>query len=136
VAPGSSISIANLPENLLRLSVHPKPPARKITRRKTTRNGGSVSEILSSWKEIAEFLGKGVRTAQRWERELGLPVRRPPGKDSRVVFALREELTAWVKAQPYAGMDTAASATVHEMPVIAGDKLSHPVEMKPLARRA
>ena len=78
-----------------------------------------MSEILSSWKEIAEFLGKGVRTAQRWERELGLPVRRPPCKDSRVVFALREELTAWVKAQPYAGLNGAATespVTIVPMP--------------------
>lgn len=96
-----------------------------------------MSEILSSWKEIAEFLGKGVRTAQRWERELGLPVRRPPGKDSRVVFALREELTAWVKAQPYAGMATVAAVTeLQPMPVIAGEKLQRTVELKPLSRRA
>jgi hypothetical protein len=96
-----------------------------------------VSEILSSWKEIAEFLGKGVRTAQRWERELGLPVRRPPGKDSRVVFALREELTAWVKAQPYAGMAAAsAAASVHEMPMLAGDKFARATDLKPFVRRA
>lgn len=95
-----------------------------------------MSEILSSWKEIAEFLGKGVRTAQRWERELGLPVRRPPGKDSRVVFALREELTAWVKAQPYAGMTAAAAAAnVQPLPVIAGEKLQR-ADLKPFSRRA
>jgi len=34
-------------------------------------------EILSSWKEISSYLGIGVRTAQRWESELGLPVHRP-----------------------------------------------------------
>jgi hypothetical protein len=37
--------------------------------------------VLSSWKEIARHFGKGVRTVQRWERELGLPIHRPvPGK--------------------------------------------------------
>lgn len=87
-----------------------------------------MNEILSSWKEIAEFLGKGVRTAQRWERELGLPIRRPPGKDSRVVFALREELTAWVKAQPFTGGAThsavAAAASADGKPqlqMVAGE---------------
>ena len=30
-------------------------------------------EIFSGWKDIANYLGKGVRTIQRYERELGLP---------------------------------------------------------------
>ena len=30
---------------------------------------------LTGWKEIAGYFDKGVRTAQRWEAELGLPVR-------------------------------------------------------------
>ena len=37
------------------------------------------SAVLSSWKDIAKYMGKGVRTVQRWERHLGLPVRRPNG---------------------------------------------------------
>jgi hypothetical protein len=32
--------------------------------------------ILKGWKDIAKYLGCGVRTVQRWEK-LGLPVRRP-----------------------------------------------------------
>jgi predicted DNA-binding transcriptional regulator AlpA len=52
---------------------------------------------LTSWKEIAEYLGKGVRTVQRWERELELPVRRPIGRDSRVVAALPAELDEWMR---------------------------------------
>ena len=31
---------------------------------------------LDSWKEIAAYLGRGLRTVQRWEREEGLPVHR------------------------------------------------------------
>ena len=30
---------------------------------------------LNGWKEIANHLGKAVRTAQRWEQDLDLPVR-------------------------------------------------------------
>jgi phage terminase Nu1 subunit (DNA packaging protein) len=52
-------------------------------------------QVLSSWKEIANFLGKGVRTVQRWERELGLPVRRPQGSRQGVVLAFPHELRAW-----------------------------------------
>ena len=55
----------------------------------------AVSTPLTSWKEIATYLGKGVRTVQRWERQLNLPVRRP-GSQRRIVVAVREELDAWV----------------------------------------
>ena len=57
-----------------------------------------MSAALSSWKEIAAYLGKGVRTVQRWERQFGLPVRRPSAK-SHVIFALQQELDAWIKQQ-------------------------------------
>ena len=44
------------------------------------------TSILSGWKEIANHLGKGVRTVQRYELELALPVRRV-----RESFALRRQ---------------------------------------------
>jgi len=50
---------------------------------------------LNGWKEIAAFFGKGVRTVQRWEREMGLPVRRLPGPRGEIVFALPSELRDW-----------------------------------------
>jgi hypothetical protein len=31
---------------------------------------------LNGWEEIAAHLGRTVRTVQRWERELGLPIHR------------------------------------------------------------
>jgi hypothetical protein len=68
----------------------------------TSRHGAKwrefpVSIALSSWKEIATYMGKGVRTVQRWEDQFGLPVRRPHAK-SHVIFALPEELDAWIKS--------------------------------------
>src|SRR5581483_10409885 len=48
-------------------------------------NAAPHSRELSSWKEIAEYLGVHVRTAQKWERERGLPVKRLAGARSRVV---------------------------------------------------
>ena len=54
-----------------------------------------MAEILTSWKEIATYLGKGVRTVQRWEHEMGLPVRRPPSGRKGIVLAHSEELEAW-----------------------------------------
>ena len=37
---------------------------------------------------------------QRYERELGLPVRRPAGKSTGSVVATKAELDAWVTASP------------------------------------
>ena len=56
--------------------------------------------ILNSWKEIANYLGRGVRTAQRWERDLGLPIHRPKGKDRSAVLAFPEELNQWLQKTP------------------------------------
>lgn len=57
-------------------------------------------EILNSWKEIAIYLDRGVRTVQRWEAELGLPVRRPRGKRHSSVIAARTDLDAWLASAP------------------------------------
>lgn len=58
--------------------------------------------MLTSWKEIAGFLGKSVRTVQRWERLLGLPVHRPKKSLSGIVLADPGELEAWLRSQPAA----------------------------------
>ena len=55
------------------------------------------STVLSSWKDIARYLGKGVRTVQRWEQHLGLPVRRPAGASQKSAVLLhREDVDAWL----------------------------------------
>jgi hypothetical protein len=50
---------------------------------------------LDSWKEIADYLGRDVRTAIRWEHERGLPVHRVPGGKRGGVFAYAEEIDRW-----------------------------------------
>jgi hypothetical protein len=63
--------------------------------------GTSTStHILSGWKDIANYLGKGVRTVQRYEEDLRLPVRRPAGRVRGSVVATKAELDAWVAASP------------------------------------
>src|SRR4029079_9117639 len=52
-------------------------------------------ERLDSWKEIAAYLGRGIRTVQRWEREEGLPVHRLAHDQRGTIYARREELKAW-----------------------------------------
>jgi hypothetical protein len=63
----------------------------------------SINKYLSSWKEIAQYFGRGVRTVQRWEAELGMPVRRPHGGSRTAVMAVREELDLWMASRPFRG---------------------------------
>jgi hypothetical protein len=55
---------------------------------------GAVSHQLTSWKETADYLGVNVRTAQRWEQQKGLPVKRTSGERGRVM-ASSYELDRW-----------------------------------------
>lgn len=50
---------------------------------------------LDGWKEIAAYLGKSVRAAQRWERDVHLPVHRIKAPTGQVVYAHRAEIEAW-----------------------------------------
>lgn len=50
---------------------------------------------LESWKEIAAYLQRQVRTVRRWEKEEGLPVHRHAHKVRGSVYAYPSELDAW-----------------------------------------
>jgi tetratricopeptide (TPR) repeat protein len=54
---------------------------------------------LESWKEIAAYLQRDVRTAQRWECHGRLPVHRLPLGKRGSVFAYCSELDAWRESQ-------------------------------------
>lgn len=54
---------------------------------------------LDSWKEIAAYLKRDVRTVHRWEAEEGLPIRRHLHKKRGTVYAYRGELEAWWNAR-------------------------------------
>ena len=52
--------------------------------------------VLNGWKEIASYLGRSARSAQRWEHELGLPIHRMPTPDGgAIVYAVPMEVDAW-----------------------------------------
>jgi hypothetical protein len=61
---------------------------------------GCERKILSSWKEIASYTGRAVRTLQRYERQLGLPVHRLPGPSATSIFAFSDEVDAWLRKAP------------------------------------
>jgi Tfp pilus assembly protein PilF len=61
---------------------------------------GHVSQvrkgILNGWKEIGGYVGRDIRTVERWEKQRGLPVRRVPGAGRATVYALISELDEWL----------------------------------------
>ncbi len=63
----------------------------------------SASRRLDSWKEIAAYLGRDVRTVQRWERTDDLPVRRLRHAKLASVYAYTNELEAWRESREPAG---------------------------------
>jgi hypothetical protein len=66
-------------------------------------NGG----LLTSWKEIAAYLGCDQRTCARWEKAFGLPVHRLEGSPKSRIFAYKEELEAW-RREKFNGRQVAA----------------------------
>jgi hypothetical protein len=56
--------------------------------------------LLSRWKDIANYMGGGVRTVQRWEQHAGLPVRRPTSHGQKSQFLLdRRAADAWMASR-------------------------------------
>jgi serine/threonine-protein kinase len=69
-------------------------------------------ERLDSWKEIAAYLKRDIRTAQRWERQEGLPVHRHVHDERGTAFAYSGEIDQWLdeRTRHDAGAAPAASA--------------------------
>jgi len=55
----------------------------------------SSDDRLDSWKEIAAYVRRDVKTAQRWEKREGMPVHRHLHDKMGSVYAFRTELDAW-----------------------------------------
>lgn len=60
---------------------------------------GAGPDRLDSWKEIASYLKREVRTVQMWEKKEGLPVHRHFHNHLGTVFAFRSEIEAWGQLQ-------------------------------------
>ena len=88
--------------------------------------------VLSSWKDIAVYLGKGVRTVQRWEQEYGLPVRRVKLSGSKTpIMALAIELDAWVHARDFrAGEDGTYESEIEQMRGLVAELKATIVELR------
>ena len=54
-----------------------------------------IDDRLDSWKEIAAYLRRGVRTVKRWEKDEGLPVHRHLHRRLGTVYAHKPEIDRW-----------------------------------------
>ena len=54
------------------------------------------TDRLDSWKEIATYMGRALRTVQRWEKDHDLPIHRhTEQKNKGSVFAFQSEIDTW-----------------------------------------
>lgn len=94
---------------------------------------------LDSWKEIADYLGRDVRTVRRWEKTTGLPVRRVGGDRGRSAFAFRSEIDAWLRRADVAAASSPLPADPEPGPVPVpllatdGSRRSHPLRWTAIA---
>lgn len=54
---------------------------------------------LDSWKEIAAYLKRDIRTVQRWEKQEGLPVHRHQHDERATTYAYSAEIDRWLAAR-------------------------------------
>ncbi len=65
----------------------------------TSSGHESGKDRLESWKAIAVYLGREVRTVQRWEKGEGLPVHRHLHSTNGSVYAFRSEIDGWRRSR-------------------------------------
>lgn len=66
----------------------------------------ATRKVLNSWKEISAYMARGLRTVQRYEHQLGLPIHRVSTSNHSPVLAFSDEIDKWlddtsVKEQQY-----------------------------------
>jgi TolB-like protein len=88
-----------------------------------TPSAHGPSDRLESWKVIAAYLRRDVRTVQRWERNDGLPVHRLKRVHRSIPYAYRAELDAWWTSRsdrsPLPAPETAAGVAPFPKPLLA-----------------
>lgn len=88
-----------------------------------TENQTHPSETpLESWKEIAAYLKRDVRTVKRWEKSEALPVHRHLHQDRSTVYAYPSELDAWW-AQRAPSVEKPAASFWQPAPLLASAAL-------------
>lgn len=83
---------------------------------------GAAADRLDSWKEIAVYLKRDVRTVQRWEKTENLPVHRHLHEKQGTVYAFKSKIGAWSQGrhlqedEPAADVDGLSAFPEDEQP--------------------
>lgn len=72
---------------------------------------------LDSWKEIAAYVRRGVRTVRRWEQEEGLPVHRHVHRALGSVYAFKSEIDIWRQSGRRSPAPQPASPAPSDLPL-------------------
>src|ERR1041384_2309297 len=83
----------------------------------------SPEDRLDSWKEIAGYLHRSIRSVQQWERSEGLPVHRLQHSKFGSIYAFRSELDKWQAQRTVTGQ-----APGIPVPTPASQPLGHATE--------
>ena len=70
---------------------------------------------LGSWKEVAAYLQRDIRTVMRWEKSEGLPVHRHQHQARGSVYAYPGELDAWRAAREIGLTKPAAASPTRQL---------------------
>ena len=91
---------------------------------------------LDSWKELAVYLGREVRTVQRWEKSEGLPVRRHDHAKASSVYAFKREIDAWLQSRSQFPSQKTASKEGSELAPDSWEPTSAPPRRDPAKPRS
>lgn len=94
-----------LPVNVMPYDGHPERNSGT-----QTMSTGNPADRLDSWKEIASYLRRDVRTVQRWEKKEGLPVYRHLHDKLGSIYAYRNELADWFNTRQQSGASVATGS--------------------------
>lgn len=71
-----------------------------------TPGAPAACATVQGWKQIAAELDRSVRTVQRWEQNLSLPVHKLGEGVGSPVFAFKDELRYWLRGKAAKGTKT------------------------------
>lgn len=106
-------------EDKVRIKNSESPGPQTSSRAISLRPSFSDDDRMDSWKEIAAYLRRTVRTVQRWEKTEGLPVHRHVHDRRSSVYAHRSQLDSWWASEPVSigqGQPIDSSASVASAP--------------------
>src|SRR6266849_1624442 len=71
---------------------------------------------LDSWKDIAHYLNRSVRTVQRWEMLEAMPVHRHCHGTGGAVYAYKQEVDAWRSSRSQEKQPTLQISAIRRVP--------------------